>query len=128
MITQLFGQQDLNNDYTQWETNDGAVYQTLRFTNPGIEGGRLTLNYNAINTTTGVSADRVKMARWKIINGVASVPNVSVVYTNNDTGMNGVDVNVIPSGTEVIITLTGVAGQTIRHTLHIVKVSSVLNQ
>jgi hypothetical protein len=124
MITQLFGQSDNFSDYSQWQTDDGSTYQTIRFTFPGIVGGRYTINYNAINISTGAAADRVKNVRWKVVNGVATVANKGNAYTNNDTGMNTADVDVIASGSEVIVTVTGVTGQNIRHTIQLVKLSS----
>lgn len=129
MINQLYGQQDQLNDFSQWETTDAVTYQTIRFSAAeGVQGGRLTLNYNAINLANGNAADRVKMIRWKIINGVASVAVKGNLFSNNDTGMNNVDVDVISQGAEVIVTLTGLANTNIRHTLHIIKLSSALNQ
>ncbi|MGN6475751.1 MAG: hypothetical protein ACTHKV_00895 [Flavipsychrobacter sp.] len=129
-INQLFGLSDnMGNDYSQWETNDAVVYQTIRFSaTEAVQGGRLTVNYNAINLSNGNAADRVKMARWKIINGVATVAVKGNIFSNNDTGMNNVDVDVIAQGGEIIITLTGLANTTIRHTLQITKLSSALNQ
>jgi hypothetical protein len=124
MITQLSGWADQLNDFSQWQTDDGATYQTIRWTFPGVVGGRYTVNYNAINLTTGAAADRIKNVRWKVVNGVASVANKGSAYTNNDTGMNLADVDVIASGNEVIVTITGVAGANIRHTIQLVKLTS----
>lgn len=125
---QLFGMQDMFNDYSQWQTVDGATHQTIRFVPAEKEGGSLTIKYNAININTGASADRQRMVRYKLINGVASIAGSSNQYTNNDTGMNTADVGVIAQGSEVIVTLTGLANTNIRHTLHIIKLSSALNQ
>lgn len=128
MIESLFGSQTRTEDFSQWQTDDGATYQTIRFSaSESIQAGRMTLNYNAVNLATGAAADRVKMVRWKIINGVASVAIKGNIFTNNDTGMNGVDVDVIAVGGEIIVTLIGLAGQNVRHTLHIQKLSSALN-
>ncbi len=129
MIEQLNGTADVaGNDYSQWRTTDATVNNSIRFTPEEKEAGRLTINYNAVNVANANAADRVKMVRFKVVNGVASLTGASILYTNNDTGMNTVDIIVTVSGGEIILTLTGAAGATVIHTVHMIKLSSLIKQ
>ncbi len=128
MIEQLNGSTDsVGNEYSQWRTTDATVNNSIRFTPEEKEAGRLTINYNAVNVANANAADRVKMVRFKVVNGVASITGLTTLYTNNDTGMNTVDILVTVSGGEIILTLTGIAA-TIIHTVHMIKLSSLIKQ
>jgi hypothetical protein len=123
----LFGTSDnVGNEYIQYQTIDGGTHNTTRFYPEEKEGGKVTVNYNAINTASGASADRVKLFRYKMVNGVASIVGSQQSYTNNDSGMNGADFNVIAEASAIIVTITGIANQTLRHTLKIERLSSRL--
>ncbi len=62
-----------------------------------------------------------------MVNGVVSVVGAATVYSNNDTGMNTVDIVVTASGGEIVITMTGIVA-TIIHTVHMTKLSSLIKQ
>ncbi len=129
MIEQLNGTADaLGNDYTQWRTTDATVNASIRFTPAEKEAGRLTINYNAVNIATAAAADKVKMVRYKKVNGVVTVINPQTLYTSADTGMTTSDIVATASGAEVIINITGIAAATVIHTVHVVKLSSTIRE
>lgn len=122
----LYGHEDTSGIYLQLESTDSAASVIHRISPEEKEAGRVTINFNAVNINTGAAADRVKMFRFKKVNGVTTVINLLNLYSNNDTGFNSVDATVAVVNNEVRISITGLSNTTIRHTLHITQLSSKL--
>jgi hypothetical protein len=124
MINQLYGSADRNNDFSQWETDDSATYQVYSYVPEEKEAGYLEIKMNCVNTSTGAQAVRKRSVRYKMVNGVASIAGSQQDYTNSDSGMAGSDFTATASGSQIIVSIVGMAG--VRHDLHIYKQNSRL--
>lgn len=127
-LNQLFGISDnVGNEYSQYETNDAiASLAYSRFTPTEKEAGMLTITYNGVNINTGAAVNRMKLVRYKMVNGVTTLVGATNVFSNADTGMSTSDVVTTVSGQDVVMSITGIAGATIRHTYKVERLSSQL--
>lgn len=131
MLTQNYTNSDTNgNEWSQYDTNDATVYLAYsRFTPQEKEAGMLTISYNAVNTATGAAVNRTKLVRYKMVSGVTTLVGATTVYNNADTGMTTADIIVtVQGGTDVVLSITGIAAATIRHSFKVERLSSQLKQ
>lgn len=114
-------------DYSQYDTTDATTYTiSYRFTPQANEAGVLLIYYNAVNTSSGAAAYKLIMVRYKMSAGVTTLPNTTNVYSNADSGMTTATAAAVVSGTAVTITVLGIAATTIRHSLRIERLGSLL--
>lgn len=106
-------------------TNNATPWVINRYDALIGESGTALIRYNAADQN-GLSANRWKIVRFsRTPAGVLTVKNVQSLYTNNDTGMNGVDYTVTASGGQILITITG-SNSVLMHSLRVEILSGVL--
>lgn len=114
---------------TSVATNNATSFEVARIAIKPGELGFFMFYYNAVSgAATPMGANRIKIIRFKkTTGGVTSLIGLQSLYTNNDTGWNTVDFTVTANNGEIVISVVGLAGTEIRHTIKGYKTSGTLN-